>query len=369
MADGTLYATADMNDDAGMGRPIIGSLLGAMAHTAVSWLALQLHFFRGGEAEFYPIIALIWSGHLAFAASFVLGINRNFRDSDLTLPIMLWSTFGLLLTAYYVDQVRLCVMVMFFAILQPGVFRLRFPAFALISILCIGAYAVILWRVARLHPESIDVTAEIIQWAAFTLITGGVVAVAAEISGLRNQLARRNTQLAGIVERIQEMAIRDELTGLYNRRHAVERMIKIREMANRNALGFVVAYADLDFFKRVNDNHGHQVGDEVLKMFSAMVRDKLSSRDFAARLGGEEFLVVLVKASQEEGVAVAEKLRRGVSELRFPSAPDLRMTTSIGVAEFSRGESLDQLLSRADDALYQAKGDGRNRTCVAGGGS
>ncbi|MDF1781476.1 MAG: GGDEF domain-containing protein [Alcanivoracaceae bacterium] len=349
--------------------PVLGSLVGAVAHTAVCWLALQLDFFRGGEDLFYQIIALVWVGYLAFAGCFALGVNRSFKDTSMTVPIMLWATFSLLLTAYFIDQVRLCVMVMFFAILQPGVFRLRFPSFLLISGVCVGFYGVIIWRVSVHHPEAIDMTAELIQWAAFTLITAGVVMVAAEISSIRTQLARRNGQLAGIVERIQEMAIRDELTGLYNRRHAVERMIKIREMAKRNALDFVVAYVDLDFFKKVNDAHGHHVGDEVLKMFSALLKEKLSGRDFAARLGGEEFLVVLVKSDLAQGMGVADELREAVTELRFPSAPDLRISTSVGVAQFSRSESLDQLLARADDALYRAKQTGRNKVCAATEGS
>ena len=139
-------------------------------------------------------------------------------------------------------------------------------------------------------------------------------------------------------------------------------------MANRNALDFVVAYVDLDFFKKVNDTYGHHVGDEVLRMFSALMREKLSGRDFAARLGGEEFLMVLVKSDLEQGVKVADKVRSAVMALRFPSAPDLHITTSIGVAEFAPGESLDHLLARADDALYQAKESGRNKVCTAAEG-
>lgn len=349
--------------------PLLASLLGALAHTLVCWLALQLDFFREGGDLFYQIIALVWSGYLGFFACFVLGLNRHFRDTSMTLPIMLWATFGLLLTAYYIDQVRLCVMVLFFAILQPGVFRLRFSSFFAVSALCGGLYGLIIWRLSVVHPEALDMTAELIQWAAFTLITAGVVVVAAEISSIRRQLASRNGQLAGLVDRIQEMAIRDELTGLYNRRHAVERMIKVREMANRNALDFAVAYLDLDHFKRVNDGYGHHVGDEVLRQFSALMREQLSGRDFAARLGGEEFLIVLVKADLESCADLAERVRSAVPALRFSSAPDLSVTVSIGVAQFSAGESLDQLLARADDALYQAKHSGRNQVCLAVNGN
>ena len=96
-----------------------------------------------------------------------------------------------------------------------------------------------------------------------------------------------------------------------------------------------------------------------------MVRGALSGRDFAARLGGEEFLVVLVKTDRSQGLAMADKLREAVTALNFPSAPGLKMSASLGAAEFRRGESMDQLLARADAALYRAKHGGRNRVCMA----
>jgi diguanylate cyclase len=341
------------------------ALLGALAHTAVCWIALQLDFFRGSSAAFNQLFGLIWVGHATIALVLLSGLNRRLPDPSLSLPVVLWSTLGLLISAYFVDQVRLCVMVLFFAILQTGVFRLSFASFLSVSALCVFGYGAIIWRVSALYPEAIDVTAEMIQWSAFTLITVGAVLVANEISSIRSQLVERNGQLAKIVDRIQDMAIRDELTGMYNRRHATERLGKIREMANRNAFGFMVLYVDLDHFKRVNDNHGHHVGDEVLREFSLMVRSSLTGRDFAARLGGEEFLVVLVKTDRPRGLAVAEQLREAVTALSFPSAPGLKMSASLGAAEFINGESLDQLLARADAALYRAKHGGRNRVCMA----
>jgi diguanylate cyclase len=346
-------------------RLVVTALLGALAHTAVCWIALQLDFFRGSTAAFNQLFSLIWLGHGLMALVLLSGLGRHMKDQSMSLPVVLWSTLGLLVSAYFVDQVRLCVMVLFFAILQTGVFRLSFRSFVSVSSLCVVGYGVIIWRVAALYPEAIDVTAEMIQWSAFTLITVGVVLVANEISSIRRQLIERNSQLGKIVDRIQDMAIRDELTGMYNRRHATERLSKIREMGNRNAFSFMALYVDLDHFKRVNDNHGHHVGDEVLREFSLMVRDSLSGKDFAARLGGEEFLVVLVKTDREHGLEMAEKLRDAVTRLQFPSAPGLQMSASLGAAEFKAGETLDQLLARADAALYRAKHGGRNRVCLA----
>jgi len=355
-------------EQAVVGRPwrlVSIALLGALAHTVVCWIALQLDFFRGSHAVFDQLFTIIWLGHAVIALTLLSGLNKRLPDASLSLPVVLWSTIGLLISAYFVDQVRLCVMVLFFAILQTGVFRLRFGQFLMISLLSVLGYAFIIWRVALLHPEAIDVTAEVIQWSAFALITAGAVLVANEISSIRIQLLERNDQLENIVDRIQDMAIRDELTGMYNRRHASERLSKIREMANRNAFGFTVLYVDLDHFKRVNDNHGHHVGDEVLRVFAEFTRESLSGRDFSARFGGEEFLVVLVKTDVPSAMAKADELRQGVAGLHFPSAPGLKMTASLGAAVFQPGESVDELLARADVALYRAKHGGRNQVCLA----
>ncbi len=178
-------------------------------------------------------------------------------------------------------------------------------------------------------------------------------------------MSERNQELGDIVERIQDMAIKDELTGLYNRRHALERLYKIREMAERGAFDFVIAYVDLDHFKDVNDDYGHQVGDNVLRTFSATAQKQVSGRDFCARLGGEEFLLVLVKTDLDSAESLAQDLRSSLARARIESAPDLRVTASIGLARFHAGESLDTLLARADHALYEAKETGRDRVVRA----
>jgi diguanylate cyclase (GGDEF)-like protein len=164
---------------------------------------------------------------------------------------------------------------------------------------------------------------------------------------------------------METMATTDGLTGVLNRRHVMERLIKIREMAKRNAFSFVVVYVDLDFFKQVNDNYGHHVGDDVLKGFSRLMQEKVTEGDLVARLGGEEFLLVLVNADTHAAMPVIESLREATTALHFDAAPELRISVSMGAAEFSAGESLDHLLARADDALYTAKESGRNRVCVA----
>jgi diguanylate cyclase (GGDEF)-like protein len=340
-------------------------LLGGLGHTLVCWVALQLDFFRGGAVVFSNLFTAVWAGHLFLIALAGLGANRLLPSGDMILPVVVWSTLVLLISAYFVDQVRLCVMMILFAVLQVGVFRVRLRGFAVVSALAVLAYAAIIALVQHNHPGAIDVFSELIQWAVFTIMTIAFVILATEISDIRVQVSERNQELGQIVERIQDMAIKDELTGLYNRRHALERLYKIREMAERGAFDFVIAYVDLDHFKDVNDEYGHKVGDDVLRAFSANAQEQVSGRDFCARLGGEEFLLVLVKTDLDSAESLAQGLRARLAQARIESAPDLRVTASIGLARFRAGESLDALLARADDALYEAKEAGRDRVVRA----
>lgn len=340
-------------------------LLGGVGHTLVCWVALQLDFFRGGAAVFNEFFLVVWVGHFILIGCTALGLDRRLPSTDMILPVIIWATLVLLASAYFVDQVRLCVMMILFAVLQVGVFRARLRGFVVVSAFAVTAYAAIIALVHFRHPGALDVTAELIQWVAFTLMTMAFVALAAEISDIRVQLGDRNEQLGDIVERIQNMAIQDELTGLYNRRHALERLHKIREMADRGAFEFVVAYLDLDHFKKVNDDYGHKVGDDVLCTFARTARAQVTGRDFCARLGGEEFLIVLVKSDLDHAESLANALRRALSEAKIESAPGLRVTTSIGLARFRPGENVDALLARADAALYEAKESGRDRVVRA----
>ena len=347
-------------------RVLVSLLVIGLVHTLVCFFALQLAFYRvDGPLSFNALFSGIWAGHLAMGLFVIAGLNRRLlRDPEMTLPLMVWLTFALVLSAWYVDQVRLAVMVLFFAVLLLGVFRVPFRQLAALGGFGVTAYLVVVLTVAWQHPDVMEFTAELIQWAAFAAMTTGMVLVAAEILSIRQQLAERNQQLGGIVERIQEMAIKDELTGLFNRRHAMERLHKLAEMANRGAFGLVVGYVDLDHFKQINDRFGHNLGDEVLRAFAATAREHLSGRDFCARFGGEEFLLVLVKTDLEEARQLCERLREAVGSLRFVGQPDLHVTVSTGLARFHQGETIDSMLARADEALYEAKEGGRNRVCL-----
>jgi two-component system, cell cycle response regulator len=170
-----------------------------------------------------------------------------------------------------------------------------------------------------------------------------------------------------LFERVQNLAIRDSLTGLFNHRHTIELLAREVERAGRYAVGVSALMIDIDHFKTINDQHGHLAGDAVLREVARLLRDALRTVDSVGRYGGEEFLVLLPHTPPDEALRTAERLRRSVEEHAFRAGKrELRVTISVGVATWTQGDvpAPEALIREADQALYRAKGRGRNQ--VAG---
>jgi len=165
------------------------------------------------------------------------------------------------------------------------------------------------------------------------------------------------------VSELRRLATTDQLTGLGNRAHFIDSAEAELRRADRFNRDLVVLMIDVDFFKRINDRHGHAAGDEALRVFSRVLRKETRTVDLLGRLGGEEFAVVFPETGIEAGLHVAERLRAAAEQASFVfhhSVP-IGFTVSIGVSLLRAGDSLDSLMARADDALYRAKHGGRNR--------
>lgn len=162
---------------------------------------------------------------------------------------------------------------------------------------------------------------------------------------------------------LAELASRDELTGLFNRRHMSDLLAQQRSACQRAGDGFAVAVVDLDDFKRINDTHGHAAGDSVLRAFAVQAGAAMRSTDTVGRWGGEEFLVIYSSSTADEAAQGAARLRERVAAavVTTPGGQTLRFTVSIGLTEHVPPESVEALVERADRAMYQAKSEGRNR--------
>jgi len=188
------------------------------------------------------------------------------------------------------------------------------------------------------------------------------VRVHLKIKNLQDDLKRTN-------ELLLELSNTDHLTGLFNRRYLMESLGREVQRSSRRGGNLSLIILDIDHFKQVNDSYGHLQGDVVLQKVADLLRKELRAYDTAARYGGEEFIAVLPDAALEDAVFVAERVRSAVQANRFSGElSELSLTVSLGVAMFSQQgcTTVDSFIKLADDALYRAKTNGRNRVESAG---
>lgn len=171
------------------------------------------------------------------------------------------------------------------------------------------------------------------------------------------------------LENVRREALTDGLTGLANRKAFDAEIARITQEAAANRTSFTLLMVDIDYFKSFNDNFGHQIGDQVLRLVARTLVDGVKGRDLAARYGGEEFVIILPETELQAGIAVGNSLRRSLATKdvvnRNTGEKLGRITMSAGVAEYCPGEDYHDTIERADAALYTAKHNGRNQVAAA----
>ena len=160
---------------------------------------------------------------------------------------------------------------------------------------------------------------------------------------------------------LRTIAFTDGLTKLLSRKAWTERLGAEIDRATRHPASLSILMLDLDHFKKVNDTYGHDVGDIVLRKTAKVIIEALRKHDLAGRLGGEEFAICMINASERAGLAIAERIRAGIAAMAFPKYDGLSCSASIGMTVFEPGCDADEVLKRADLALYDAKRSGRNQ--------
>ncbi|WP_027184515.1 GGDEF domain-containing protein [Desulfovibrio inopinatus] len=183
-----------------------------------------------------------------------------------------------------------------------------------------------------------------------------------ELTNLGKTFETMRQKLRSSFQQIHDLAIKDELTGLSNRRAFVETVGLALAQSNRYDKPLSLVMIDIDYFKRINDTLGHVMGDRVLKEFAFVIRSSVRKSDIVARIGGEEFALCMPETCLEDACLVTEKIRQNLAAHHFPE--NQHITASFGVAQH-QGATFDQLLERADTALYRAKNSGRNRVEVS----
>ncbi len=179
-------------------------------------------------------------------------------------------------------------------------------------------------------------------------------------------IGRLKTQLNEMTRSLDLATRIDPLTGLANRRDISEKIEQEHSRAQRHQRTYSIIMADIDDFKRVNDTHGINYGDDVLFELSCVLRECVRSEDFCSRWGGEEFLFLLPETGIDGALAVAQKINNSVAMTEFMvNKPGIRITVSLGICEYRAGQSVNDCLKKVEQALLQAKGSGKNRYSVA----
>jgi len=182
------------------------------------------------------------------------------------------------------------------------------------------------------------------------------------LSNKTRKLSKKNKELEKANKRIEKLSKTDVLTGLANRRHFMDYFEKMMSQAQRHSTPLSLVIIDLDKFKEVNDTYGHSAGDDVLSALGDLLDREVRKEDLVARIGGEEFAILLTQANMEEAYSYAERIRKRVQTMDVSSVPK-EISASLGISTLKENDDMESIMKRADKALYEAKENGRNKVC------
>ena len=330
------------------------------------WVMLVLYcyiegLFNVSARAIYLCFILVALVNAVFYAIFRTGFNKRFKEASLTMPQMITASLFCIWVIYYADSTRGVMLLVYLVVFTFGVFRLRIRQFLFLTLLVLGIYGGVILALAKFHPEKFNPQLELLTWVVLAAVLFWFSMVGGYINLLRANVVKINGDLSKAMATIEQLAIHDELTQVYNRRYIFNVMQREKSLADRGNPSFSICMIDLDHFKRVNDSFGHMMGDMVLKTIAQTIQNNIRQADYLARYGGEEFIVILAYPDIGDALVCAERIRYVCSALSYPNLPEsFHITISTGVAHYQPVESVDELIQRADTALYRAKANGRN---------
>lgn len=302
-----------------------------LSYSVISFSSI-LHFFKTKRFTFFRFSQQLLILLLPFLLMWSLG---GFANGSV---VMIWAIFAPLAALFFID------------LTAAKHWMLAFLGLLAIS----AAFDLNLATYARPMPAGLN------TFYFFMNLGCGFILIAIMLYYFVKDRESAYAKLQQSEAHIRELMLTDPLTGVANRRHLDSRLEMELSRQVRYSQPLSVILTDIDWFKRVNDTYGHTVGDTVLKAFTDHLGESLRTSDFVARYGGEEFVLLLPNTTLEEAAALAERIREATKRIRFKQ-PELSMTASFGVTSAHPGEGMAEVLSRADEAMYQSKSHGRDR--------
>jgi diguanylate cyclase (GGDEF)-like protein len=343
------------------------------AMIAASYLVDALVLLIYAEAGTIPATvssAFAVCGLLSVACYLVLsetGFTERFKDHYFVAPQLIVSTAILLAFAYIAPKVGMMFLCTLFVVFNFGSLRSTPRQTAVFwTAMALGLAALFLLTDKPISMPHGTYLERFATMSVFVLTIGRCMFLGIFSSAMRQSLYQSGLKLKQAYKRIEELAELDELTGSFNRRCIMRMLDDEIARAHRSQTPCSIALIDLDWFKRINDGYGHPTGDEVLRTFAITMFANIRNFDRFGRYGGEEFLLVLPDTPGDSAANILDRLRVIIAGLDWSAfSPDMRVTISAGVATLRPDETEDSLLVRADNALYAAKAQGRNRIASA----
>jgi diguanylate cyclase (GGDEF)-like protein len=343
----------------------------ALSTTPVGWLLAV--WYCWGRVPIHSIAlwlgtaAVVWAGSLSVLQHMIRGgaklaIHRNRLHWIAGLDGFAWGLLTWFLIGYdpVLDAILLALLC--------GVTSINAQVYGTYVVAYYGQIG-ILWAISVFGLLEVASTRSALDYAAglsvFIALTAYYTRAISQrlLEGIRLQHANGSlaAQLRTALEKVEIDAATDALTGHWNRR-ALDDVLK-QQVERRASSGrpFSILMLDIDFFKNINDEFGHMVGDDVLRAFAQRLREFLRAADICARFGGEEFVVVLPETSLATAMEVGERIRKGIAQAPLLNKPRVQATVSIGVATMEKEQSINELFGAADAAVYLAKNEGRNQ--------
>jgi len=332
------YMVAGVNCIAGIAALNYGVSQGLIARAPTNWLTAT------GLITVFGYYAIIRSGW-------------NNKLSDPTMGSFHTGTAILFLAG------RPVALLLLFIILMFSMFTTDVRSLVRSSMLAAVSFGAVMAHVATTETNVPSMPQlQLVYFCLLLIMLISVCLLMSQLTRLRGKSTRRKDELTDALSRIQELATRDELTGLFNRRHMLELLNTEKHRSIRTERRFCIGLIDVDHFKSVNDTHGHGVGDEVLSAVANAITGGLRETDVVARWGGEEFLIMFTDTDCQTANIVLTRIQKALSTtIVSPSVSDLRVTFSAGLTPYEAEEMLTRTIDRADRALYLAKASGRNR--------
>lgn len=313
-----------------------------------------------GGSTLFGIAVMVSALMLGLYGLFASGLNRRAREKNLTAPIALSALALMLWTVYAAPATRVMFGPFVFIVVAYGMYRLTRRTMLLLSAGALAGYAGVIGAHYQRHVSPDEIKLALLHWLVLAVTLPGFVILVGRVRRLHSALYKAGMK----IKNIEEHARRDQLLGCYNRRYLIAALEEQKRLADEIGAPLCLAVIDLDHFKSINDEVGHLAGDEVLRAFARIAQENVRQNDVFGRYGGEEFVLILPETPLLAALNTAERIREQVERNCWQGKLQRTVTVSIGLTQYIPGESVLDLFSRTDTAMYLAKRGGRNQVVV-----